>query len=75
MLTILDMLKNAEVHIENGHRLLAEDNIHNAIVLLEKRYDIYDSVDPLIAEYGSVENVPDKRALLKGLNPDPEKIS
>ena len=42
--------------------MLAKDQLHNAIVLLDKGYDIYDEVEPLLEKYGKVEDVPKKQA-------------
>lgn len=62
--TILEALMNAEMNIENGKRMpeilnLAKEQLHNAIVLLEKGYSASDHVEPLLEQYGDVEKVPD----------------
>jgi len=58
--TILEALMNAEINLGNGPVgiMLAKAQIHNAIVLLEKGYDLYDEVEPLLGEYGNVDAVP-----------------
>jgi len=67
-ITIIEALENAEVNFENVKRIglailpMAQAQLHNAIVLLDKGYDIEDEVEPLLEEYGSVENVPDKES-------------
>lgn len=56
---ILETLMNAEFNF----RLcpgIAREQLHNAIVLLDKGYDIYDEVSPLLEKHARVENVPDK---------------
>ena len=64
--TIIEALENAEMNLENVKRIglailpMAQEQLHNAIVLLDKGYDIEDEVEPLLRQYGSVENVPDK---------------
>lgn len=64
--SIIEALQNAEINIENAKRigpailLLAQGQLHNAIVLLDKGYSIYDEVEPLLEKYGDVENVPEK---------------
>ena len=39
---------------------LAKGQLHNAVVLLEKGYSLYDEVEPLLEKHGKVENVPEK---------------
>ena len=58
---ILEALQNAEYNMKPGFTLqLAKGQLHNAIVLLEKGYGIYDEVEPLLEKYGAIENVPEK---------------
>ena len=64
--SILEALQNAEMNLENVKVLgtailpLAQGQLHNAIVLLEKGYGKYEEVEPLLEKYGEVENVPEK---------------
>ena len=64
--TILEALENANHNLDNlpmlGMRMLplVKEQLNNATVLLEKGYGIYDEVEPLLEEHGSVDNVPDK---------------
>ena len=64
--SILEALQNAEMNLDNTRVLgmaiipLAKEQLHNAIVLLDKGYDIYDEVEPLLEQFGDVENVPEK---------------
>lgn len=64
--TILEALENANYNLKNlkmvgmGLLPLVEDQLNNAVTLLEKGYDIHDEVEPLIEKHGDVDNVPDK---------------
>ncbi len=64
--TILEALQNAKYNLNNlklvglGFLPLVESQLNNATVLLEKGYDLYDEVEPLLEKYGDVENVPEK---------------
>lgn len=65
--TILEALQNGNYNLDNvkfmGMALLplAKEQINNAVVLLEKGYDLYDEVEPLLEKYGDIESVPDKK--------------
>ena len=39
---------------------LAKEQLNNATSLLEKGYDTWDEVEPLLEKYGSVDDVPEK---------------
>ena len=64
--TILEALQNANMNLDNVKKIgiallpLAKDQLNNAVVLLEKGYDIDDEVEPLLQQYGGIENVPEK---------------
>ena len=64
--TIKEALQNADYIFRNNMSfgevviILAKGQLHNAVVLLEKGYDLYDKVEPLLEKYGDVENVPEK---------------
>lgn len=64
--SILEALQNAEMNLKNVRVLgmailpLAQEQLHNAITLLEKGYGKYEEVEPLLEQYGDVENVPEK---------------
>jgi hypothetical protein len=65
MASILEALMNAEINFDNSKKLplcftLAKDQLHNAIILLEKGYDSSEEVEPLLEKYGNVDAVPDK---------------
>ena len=59
--TILEALQNADYNLQSnvgiGH-ILAKDQLHNAVTLLDKGYGLDVEVDPLLTEFGNVENVP-----------------
>ena len=66
MTVIMDILENAEYNLNIGSmRSIARDQLHNAIIMLNKGYDLYDTVDvdALSDQYGSLENVPEKEEL------------
>lgn len=62
--TILEALQNAEYNFQQNLSFvslaIAKNQLHNAITLLERGYDAYELVEPLLEKYGDVENVPDK---------------
>ena len=62
--SIIEALQNANYNLENVARMpmllpMVKEQLNNAIVLLEKGYNIYEEVEPLLEKYGDVENVPD----------------
>ena len=63
--TILEALQNAKANLDNFNAIgtailpMVKSQLNNAIVLLEKGYSIYETVEPLLEKYGDVENVPD----------------
>ena len=59
--SILEALLNAEINLSGDHpfqKTVGLNQLHNAIVLLEKGYGINDLVEPLLEQVDSVENVP-----------------
>ena len=61
--TILEALLNAEINLEGEmgfQKRMGLEQLHNAIVLLDKGYGVYELVEPLLEEFGVVENVPEK---------------
>jgi len=65
--SILGALQNAEFNLaikptEFG-LLIGKEQLHNAMILLEKGYGLYDEVEPLLEEYGDVEQVPAKEEI------------
>ena len=63
--SIMEALQNANYNLENAVRMpmllpMVKEQLNNAVTLLDKGYDIWDEVEPLLEEYGSVENVPEK---------------
>lgn len=65
--TILECLQNAEANVGNIRAVgqiavvFAQQQLHNAVVLLDKGYSIWDEVEPLLEQYGDVESVPEKQ--------------
>ena len=60
--SIMEALQNADYNLRNGGGLgamLAEEQLHNATVLLDKGYNIGTEVEPLLEKYGTVEDVPE----------------
>ena len=66
--SILEALESAKYNVDNLVSVpslapalipLIKSQLNNAIVLLEKGYDPYQEIEPLLEEYGDVENVPD----------------
>lgn len=64
--TILEALQNANYNLENvrifgslGLVPVVKGQLNNAVVLLEKGYPVTQEVEPLLEEFGDVENVPD----------------
>ena len=63
--TILEVLMVADHNLQSGIGLamtIAKSQVHNAVTLLEKGYGLDDEVEPLIEEFGDVDNGPDKEA-------------
>ena len=61
--TILEALQNADYNLQNNGVVIlniARTQLHNAVVLLEKGYGLYDEVEPLLERHGDVESVPEK---------------
>ena len=63
--SIMEALQNADYNLDNAMKMpmllpLVKEQLHNATVLLDKGYGIWDEVEPLLEEFGNVENVPEK---------------
>jgi hypothetical protein len=61
--SILEALENADYNLLNNGNVgivLAKEQLHNAVILLEKGYSLYDEVEPLLEKYEKLENVPEK---------------
>lgn len=59
--SIMEALQNADYNLRNTGTIgvmIAKEQLHNATVLLEKGYDIWTQVEPLLNKYGEVELVP-----------------
>jgi len=59
-MTIMDWLENAEYNLGSPYpnsKLMALEQLQNAIILLAQGYSVYTNVDELISRYGSVDSV------------------
>lgn len=65
-LTILEVLMSADYNLSKINVLgtesipIIQSQVHNAVTLLEKGYDIYDDLNAIMAPWGNVEDVPVK---------------
>lgn len=63
-ITILEIIENAEANLKGSGQWwsIAKDQLYNALTLIYKGYDLYDTVDvdALAKEYGSLDAVPAK---------------
>ena len=62
---ILEVLMSAEHNFKNANvapiaQKIALEQLHNAIVLLQKGYSPYDAFDELMVGHETVDSVPDK---------------
>lgn len=63
--SILEALQNANYNLNNNGQLgvmIAKEQLKNAVTLLKKGYSIDEEVEPLLENYGTVDNVPDVTA-------------
>jgi len=61
--SILDALRNAQHNFRDNFstaRIIAAEQLYNAINLLEKGYATHDLIEPLLQEYGNISAVPPK---------------
>jgi len=61
--TILEALQNADYNLRNNIGIgvmIAKDQLHNAVELLNKGYELHEEVEPLLGKYGDIERVPEK---------------
>ena len=60
MLTILEVLENAEFNMSYGTVgvQVAKPQLSNAIALLRKGYDLKDNFNEIVDGYDSIEDVP-----------------
>lgn len=62
--TVIEALQNANHNIKNLNRMpmllpLVQEQLNNAVTLLEKGYSLWDKVEPLLEKYGNVDSVPE----------------
>lgn len=65
--TILESLKNAKTNLGSVQGIgsilplfLADQQLHDVVILLEKGFDLTDEIEPLLEKYGDAESVPNK---------------
>ena len=61
--TILEALENADYNATHNGVLgmaIAKTQLHNAFILLQMGYSLYEEVEPLLEKHGDVENVPER---------------
>lgn len=62
--TVFEALLNADYNLRSNHILglsMAKEQLHNAVVLLEKGYGLSEKVEPLLEKYDeNVDLVPEK---------------
>jgi hypothetical protein len=56
--SILEALQNADYNMQHNGQIGYE--LHNSVILLEKGYPLNTEIEPLLEEYGDVDNVPEK---------------
>ena len=75
--TILEALQNADFNFQSNvtiAQVFAKDQLHNAVTLLDKGYGLYIKVEPLLEEFGNVDNVPEAEERLgKSITNDTNK--
>lgn len=69
--SIMETLQNANYNMDNLKSMpmllpMVKAQLNNAVTLLDKGYDIWEEVEPLLEKYGSVENVPEKDSVTNG---------
>ncbi len=61
--TILEALESADYNLKTaGHPIQTEigiNQLHNAVTLLVKGYDLHETIDPLLEKYPNIEDAPD----------------
>ncbi len=58
--TILEVLQNADYNLQNNGMIglkLAKEQLHNAVELINKGYNLDDEVEPLLEKYGGIDKV------------------
>jgi len=62
--TIMEALQNAKFNlVDQPHAIalmIGKEQLSNAVILLEKGYDLGEEVEPLLEKYGSIDKVPEK---------------
>jgi len=63
--SIMEALQNANYNLDNAVKMpmllpMVKEQLNNAVQLLDKGYELFDLVEPLLEKYGSLEDVPEK---------------
>ena len=60
-ISIIEALQYADYNLYKTPTFvpLVQEQLHNATVLLDKGYNIWTEVEPLLEKWGNVENVPE----------------
>lgn len=63
--SILECLQNANYNLKNAVKMpmlmpMVQEQLNNAVTLLDKGYDVWEEVEPLLEKYGNVDAVPEK---------------
>lgn len=61
--SVFEALENADYNLQNNGQMgamFAKDQLHNAVELIKKGYNLEEEVEPLLDKYGSIDQVPEK---------------
>ena len=63
-MTIMEWLENAEYNLGSPYpnsKLMASEQLRNAIFLLAQGYSVYTNIEELISRYGSIDSIPPRK--------------
>ena len=63
-MTLAEVIINADINLNTPGGFSASLGLlqlHNAVILIDKGYDLYDDVSELINKYSSLEDAPEKK--------------
>ena len=58
-MTILDILENADYNINHDGLTIGKEQLHNAILLINKGYNLFQDVSDLFTQFEDIDDVPD----------------
>lgn len=64
--TIFDALQNADYNLQHNISIgveIGKNQLHNAVVLLDKGYGLNEAIDDLIEKYENIEDAPEKTGI------------